>query len=161
MRSEFLGQRTTAFVLCFLLSASWIAPAQAESFPAGMPVQVSSLTISGGCESPSSVNSVDVVQTSFALHIGALYAFRAELNSELIPATSVEQTSISDAMLRLSDFETAEFIPNWATSKIEVIGVVPEPATLALLASGLTVLAFANRRLRRPMRSSAVTTRAK
>jgi hypothetical protein len=157
MRSEFLGQRTTALVLCFLLSASWVAPAEAESFPAGMPVQVSSLTISGGCEIPSIVNLVDEGQASFALQIGALYAFHLDLHPELIPATSMEPTRISDAMLWLRDFETAEFTPNWAASEIEVIGVVPEPATLALLASGLTVLAFANRRLRRPLRSTAVT----
>jgi hypothetical protein len=153
MSSEFLGQKTTALVLCFLLSVSWFAPAQAES----MPVQVSPLTISGGCESPPSVTPVDVVQTSFALQIGALYEFRADLDSELISATSVEQTSISDAKLWLRNFETAEFTPNWAAPEIEVIGVVPEPATLVLLASGLTVLAFANSRLRKPLRSTKVT----
>jgi hypothetical protein len=47
------------------------------------------------------------------------------------------------------DFHAGAFPPGWISPTLESTLLIPEPATLFLFASGFTLLAIANRRLRR------------
>ncbi len=153
MKCKF-SRRTTAWLFAALLfpatcfSSAYASPflavegAGVLSVAAGIPCLGSACAVAGAKD--SGVN--------FAWHIANIYVFRSNLDcgADCMAGSGYPAVGASQAEAGWPvGVDSAVFVPGWFPPEVESGALVPEPATLFLLASGLTALAMANRRLRR------------